>query len=170
MRRPFRSVGPLEHQGGGIRLPNGLHAGVQLHPGAQRGQRQERLPDSDNCEAGQGGTSQEGVSVHSTTAHLSCIVMFSARPESRGARASDTFLFTASRYKSPTVQISHFLPEIRSITHFLSELQSPLIHLISIRHLMPHSWLQQSGVAHRALGSMEEHGARCGVARPQKPE
>lgn len=123
MSCPFRSVGPLEHQGGGIRLPIGLHAGVQLHPGAQRGQRQERLPHSDYGKAGQGGLcrkSQYRVSVHNTTAHVSSILMLLARPESRGARTLDAFLLKASSYKSPSIQIFHFLPEIRSMTH-LSE-------------------------------------------------
>lgn len=55
-----------------------------------------------------------------TQAHVSSTLMLSARPESWGARALDTFHFTACSHKSPSFQNFHFLPEIRSMTH-LSE-------------------------------------------------
>ena len=59
-----RSLGPLEHQSRGVYLSIWLHSRIWLHPGPQRGQRQDRLPHSDHSQARKGMQDKSPASIH----------------------------------------------------------------------------------------------------------
>ena len=74
-----------------VRLPGGQRAGLRLHPGAQRGQRADRLPHPDHHEAGQGRPADRGAG-HRQDRHdpgQSEAVLWSRPPKPRPSQYRD---------------------------------------------------------------------------------